>query len=106
MKGSGPGKMYGNDKMHKIDNPTRLITSDCNAAIESLPIFVEYVLYDIASELPSTIKDTNHMIDIIENLNSLDLPLNSALVNFDIINIFPNIDSSLRLSSIKKYLDL
>ena len=38
--------------------------------------------------------------------NSLDLPLNSILVSFDIINMFPNIDNNLGLSSVKKYLYL
>ena len=46
------------------------------------------------------------MLDIIDNLNSLDLPLNSILVSFDIINMFPNIGNNLGLSSFKKYLDL
>ena len=46
------------------------------------------------------------MLDNIDNLNSLDLPLNSILVSFDIINMFPNIDYNLGLSSVKKYLDL
>ena len=46
------------------------------------------------------------MLDIIDNLNSLDLPLHSILVSFDIINMFPNIDNNLGLSSVKKYLDL
>ena len=36
----------------------------------------------------------------------LDLPLNSILVSFDIIIIFPNIDNYLELCSVKKYLDL
>ena len=75
--------------MHKIDNPTRVITSGCNAPIENLSIFVENVLYDIASEVPSRIKDTNHMLDII-------------LVSSDIINMFPNFDNNLGLSSVKK----
>ena len=46
------------------------------------------------------------MLDIIDNLNSLDLPLNSILVSFDIINMFPNIDNNLGLSSGKNYLYL
>ena len=72
VKYSTFGKMYGNVKTHKIGNSTRVITSGWNTAIENLPIFVENRLYDIASELPSRIKDTNHMLDIIDNLNSLD----------------------------------
>ena len=64
--------MYGNVKMHRIGNPTRVITSGCNTAIENISTFVENVLYDIASELAPRIKDTNHMLDIIDNLTSLD----------------------------------
>ena len=64
------------------------------------------MLYDIASELPSRIKDANHILNIIDNLNFLHLPLSSILVGFDIIRMFPNIDNNLRLSSAKKYLDL
>ena len=60
----------------------------------------------LPSELPSRINDTNYMLDIIDNVNSLDLPLNSVLVSFDIINMFPNIDNNLGLSSVKKYLNL
>ena len=106
MEDLTPGKMHGNVKNHKIDNPTRVITSDCNTAIENLSIFVENVLYDIESPLPSRIKDANHMLEVIDNLNSIDLPLNSFLVGFDIINIFPNIGNYLGLSSVKKYFDL
>ena len=40
VKDSTPGKMYGNVKTHKIGNPTRVITSGCNTAIENLSIFV------------------------------------------------------------------
>ena len=58
VEDSTPGKTYGNVKTHKIGNPTRVITSGCNTTIENLPIFVENVLYDIASELPSRIKQT------------------------------------------------
>ena len=58
-------------------------------------MFVENVLYDIASELPSIINDTNHMLNIIDNFNSLHLPLDYILIGFDIINIFPNIDNYL-----------
>ena len=58
MEDSTPGKMYGNVKTHKIGNPTRVITSGCNTAIENLSIFVENVLYDIRSTLPSRTKDT------------------------------------------------
>ena len=45
------------------------------------------------------------MLDINNNLNSLDLPLHSILVRFDAWNMFQNIDNNLALFSVKKYLD-
>ena len=81
--------MYGNIKTHKIHNSARVITSGCNTPVEHLSIFVEKVLYGIASELPFTIKDTNHMLDIIDDLNNSSLYPESVLVCFDIINMFP-----------------
>ena len=84
---STTGEMYSNFKMHKVDNLTRIITIGCNTAMENLSIFVENVLYDIASKLRLKIKGTSHMFDIIDNFNSLDLPLNFILVSFDMINV-------------------
>ena len=97
--------MYGNIKMHKTDNAARVITSGCNTAVEHLSIFVEKVLYGIASELPSRIKDTNHMLDIIDDLNSLNLHPESVLVSFDIINMFPRIDNKMGIDSVIKLLN-
>ena len=81
--------MYSNPKTHKADNPARVITSGCNTAVEHLSIFVEKVLYGIASELPSRIKDTNDMLDMLDDLNNLNLHPGSVLVSFDIITMFP-----------------
>ena len=97
--------MYGNIKTHKTDNPTRVITSGCNTPVENLSIFVEKLLYGIASELPSRIKDTNHMLDIIEYLNNSNLYPEPVFVNFDIINMFPSIDNKMGIHSVKKFLD-
>ena len=44
VKGSTPAKMCGNVKMHKICNPTRVITSGCNTAIENLSIFGPFLI--------------------------------------------------------------
>ena len=68
---SSAGKMYGMVKTHKNDNPARVITSGCNTAIEKLSILVEKSLYPIADNLPSKIKDTNNMLEIIDQLNYL-----------------------------------
>ena len=68
---SKPGKMYGNVKTHKINNPKRVITSGCSTAVESLSVFVQKELYKLAENLPSQIKDTNNMSNTIDNLNNI-----------------------------------
>ena len=106
---SPSGKMYGLIKTHKNDNPARIITSGCNTAIESLSIFVEKVLYDIAGNLPSRIKDTAHMLDIIDEIDPINcpsLPNSSILVGFDIVSMFPSIDNMSGLKSVYDILEL
>ena len=89
---------------HKTDNPVRVITSGCNTAVEKLSILVEKTLYPIADKLPSKIKDTNNMLDIIDNINKSVLNDKCVLVSFDVVNMFPNIDNKSGLSSVKNIL--
>ena len=98
--------MYGPIKSHKNDNPARIITTGCKTTIESFFIFVEKVLYDIASNLPSRIKVTGHVLDIIEEINNSSLPTNSLLVGFDIVNMFPSTDNKSGLKSVHDILEL
>ena len=58
--------MYGLVQTHKNNYPARTIASGCNTGVENLSIFVEKVLYKEFERIPSRIKDTNHMLDIIE----------------------------------------
>ena len=70
-------------RTHKNYNPVHAITSGCNTAIEKLSILVEKTLYPIADNLPSKIKATNNMLEIIEQLNEFVLTDNFMLVSFD-----------------------
>ena len=101
---SRAGKMYGMVKTHKKDNLVRVITSGCNTAVEKLSILVEKTLYPIADNLPSKIKDTNNMLEIIDQLNEFVLTDNFVLVSFDVVNMFPNIDNRSRLKSVRNIL--
>lgn len=56
----------------KDDNPLHVITSDCNAAVENLSNWVQKTLYHIVDKLPSKIKDTEDMLDIIDSIKSPD----------------------------------
>ena len=91
-------------KTHKIDNPVHVINRGCNTTIENLSILVEKISYPIADKLPSKIKDTNDMFDIIDSINESVLTDNHVLVSFDVVNMFPNIDNKSGLKSVKDVL--
>ena len=97
--------MYGNVNAHKKNNPVRVITSDCNTTMENLSTFNENVLFELASELPSQIKDNCHMSDIIDDMNNSNLSSSAILVSFDVVNMFPCIDNNMGITSVRKYLD-
>ena len=37
---------------------------------------------------------SNHLLDIIDDVNSTSLPMNTFVLSFDIVNILHNIDKS------------
>ena len=89
-----PGKMYGMIKTHKTSNPARVITSGCGTAVENISIFVEKYLYKEVQHIDTQIKDTPHMLSIIDDINESNV-LNDRciLVSFDVVNMFPSIDN-------------
>ena len=52
-------------------------------------ILVEKTLYPIPDKLPSKIKDTNDMLDIIDCTSESALTDNHILVCFDVVSIVP-----------------
>ena len=54
--------------------------------------------------MSSRIKDSNHLLDIIDNINSMFLPTNTVLCSFDIVNMVPNIDNKSGLDTVKSVL--
>ena len=81
-----------------------VITSVCSTAIESLSLYIEHVLYKLSENIHSRIKDGNHLLDITGNVNITDLPMNTILVSFDIVIMFPSIDSKSGLDVVKSVL--
>ena len=54
--------------------------------------------------MPSRITDSNHLLDIIDNMNNKFLPAIATLVSFDIVNMFPEIDNKSGLDAVKSVL--
>ena len=51
------------------------------------------------------IKDTSHILDIIDNLSDSNLPENTVLVSFDVVNMFPSNDNESGIKAAKKVLN-
>ena len=100
-----PGKNATLYKTHKTGNPVRLLTSGCNTAIENLARFIEVVCAPLTENMPSRIKNTAHLLGIIDNINEKGIPDNTILVSFDIINMFPSIDNKNGLQAVKTILE-
>ena len=52
----------------------------------------------------SRIKESNHLLDIIDNINRMFLHTNAILLSFDIVDMFPNIDNKSGLDAVKSVL--
>ena len=100
-----PGTNSALYKTHKTGTPIRLLTSGCNTAIERLSTFVESVCAPLADKLESRIKDTAHLLQIIDEINDIGLPPNAKLFTLDIVNMFPSIDNYRGMEAVRKKLN-
>ena len=83
----------------------RLLTAGCNTAIENLVIFVEKHCAPMTKEIRTRIKDTQHLLCIIDDLNKIILPPNTKLAAFDIYNMYPSIDNKRGVEVIRNLLN-
>ena len=66
--------------------------------------YIENVLFELSERMPSRIRDSSHLLDIIDNINSIFLHVNAILVSFDIVNMFPKTDNKSGLDAVKSVL--
>ena len=88
--------MYGLVKIHKADNPVKVITSGCRRAVENLSISVEKCLFSEILKIEIRAQDTSEMLNFIDFLRDINILMeNCMLVNFDTVNMFSSIDNDL-----------
>ena len=92
-------------KTHSDGTPVRLLTAGCNTAIENLAIFVEKHCVHITQDIKTRIKDMQHLLFIIDDLNKTILPLNTKLVAFDIHDQYPSINNERGVEVIQNVLN-
>ena len=99
-----PGKNSTLYKTHKPNNPVYLLTTGCNTAIENLLRFIKLVCTPLTNNIETRIRDTSHLLDIIDELNSERIPDNTILVLFDIIKMYPSIDNDRGIAAVRNAL--
>ena len=92
-------------KIHKPGTPVRLLTSGCNSATEGISEYVEKKCAPLALNMRSRIRDTSHLLEIVDELNENGIPDNAVLVSLDIENMFPSIDNTRGMQTIHQRLD-
>ena len=56
-------------KTHKPNNPVCLSTTGCNTVTENLSRFIEVVCVPLTNNIETRIRDTSHLLDIIDEFN-------------------------------------
>ena len=89
-KGSRPGKVQGNPKMHKKHYPLRTIINGQKHATENMVEVVENELSENVKNLDSYIQDTT---DFLNKLNTVSQPLppGSILFCLDVKALYPSV---------------
>ena len=87
-KGSQPGKVQANPKIHKTNHPLRTIVNGNNDATENMAEVVEHELMENVCNLKSYIKDTT---ELLQKLNKIPQPLpgNSIMFCLDVKALIP-----------------
>jgi hypothetical protein len=89
-KGSQPGKVQANPKIHKTNHPLRTIVNGNNHATENMAEVVEHELMENVCNLKNYIKDTT---ELLQKLNKTPQPLpgNSIMFCLDVNALYPSV---------------
>ena len=98
------GVVKANPKMHKENNPMRIIVSSLNHPTEKIAEVAEKELGEWVENLPSYIKDTTDFLKKIVELKD-SLPEDAILFTMDVKSLYPSIPKLEALQACKIALD-
>ena len=81
-------RMYFLKKLHKTPHGIRPIVSGCSGPTERVSSFLDHIIKPLVSTIPSYIKDSPHLISLLENT---PIPSNAILVTIDVSSLYTNI---------------
>ena len=91
-------------KIHKPENPGRPIISGCDSPTDRLSSFIDFHLKPLCNTLPSYIKDTDHFLQTIFDLDT-PLPPNTIVATIDVKSLNTNIPHTEGINAVLEALD-
>ena len=98
-------RFYLLPKIHKrlYDVPGSPVISNCGFYTENISSFLDFHLQPFAQKVQWYIKDTNHFLRKIRELDQL--PEGTILCTIDVVGLYPNVPHDEGLSFLKDFLD-
>ena len=81
-------RMYFLKKLHKTPHGIRPIVSGCSGPTERVSAFLDHIIKPLVPTTPSYIKDSSHIIALLECTN---VPQDALLVTIDVSSLYTNI---------------
>ena len=94
-------RFYGLIKIHKENNPIRPITSFCGSPTYNTAQFLSKILTPLTELSETKLKNT---LDIKQQLENIQIPVNYVLVPFDMKALFTSIPTNLATECVDKLL--
>lgn len=95
-------RAYGLPKIHKPNNPLRIIVSSVNSPLYNIACFIHEILNESLKKLPSYIKNS---FELVSKLKGLQFENDITLASLDVVSLFTNIPITEVINSITKRWD-
>ena len=98
-------KFYLLPKIHKPGNPGRPIVSACSCPTELLALYLDHVTAPFVRSLDSYVKDTTHMLNILDSFRFRDVDGQRLIFIMDIKSLYTVVPNDGGLRALQCYLD-
>ena len=98
-------KFYLLPKIHKPGNPGRPIVSACSCPTEPLALYLDHITAPFVRSLDSYVKDTTHMLNILDSFRFRDVDGQRLVFTMDIKSLYTVIPYNGGLRALQYYLD-
>ena len=98
-------KFYLLPKIHKPGNPGRPIVSACSCPTELLAVYLDHLTAPFVRNLDSYVKDTTHMLNILDSFRFRDCDAQRSIFTMDIKSLYTVIPNDEGFRALQYYLD-